>query len=116
MSTHITDELKSWIGREATYTAPEELGRASIRYFAMALGDDNPLFYDAAFARDTRHGGVIAPPTLVCETNQIFQNSCWTATAISATIGRFRCPPAASYAAATNTNSISRCGGTISSR
>ena len=29
---------------------------------------------DAAFARDTRHGGVIAPPTLVCETNQIFQN------------------------------------------
>ena len=27
-----------------------------------------------------------------------------------ATIGRFRCPPAASYAAATNTNSISRCG------
>jgi len=32
------------------------------------------LFYDAAFARDTRHGGVIAPPTLVCETNQIFQN------------------------------------------
>ena len=74
MSTHITDELKSWIGREATYTAPEELGQASIRYFAMALGDDNPLFYDAAFARDTRHGGVIAPPTLICETNQIFQN------------------------------------------
>ena len=74
MSTHITDELKSWIGREATYTAPEELGQASIRYFAMALGDDNPLFCDAAFARDTRHGGVIAPPTLVCETNQIFQN------------------------------------------
>ena len=74
MSTHITDELKSWIGREATYTAPEELGQASIRYFAMALGDDNPLFCDAAFARDTRHGGVIAPPTLVCETNQIFLN------------------------------------------
>ena len=44
MSTHITDELKSWIGREVTYTAPEELGQASIRYFAMALGDDNPVF------------------------------------------------------------------------
>ena len=25
----LTDELKSWIGREVTYTAPEELGRAS---------------------------------------------------------------------------------------
>ena len=44
MSTYIIDELKSWIGREVTYTAPEELGQASIRYFAMALGDDNPLF------------------------------------------------------------------------
>ena len=51
MSTYITDELRSWIGREATYTAPEELGQASIRYFAMALGDDNPVFSDAAFAR-----------------------------------------------------------------
>jgi acyl dehydratase len=68
MSAYITDELKSWIGREATYTAPEELGQASIRYFAMVLGDDNPLFRDAAFASGTRHGGVI------CETNQLFQN------------------------------------------
>ncbi len=74
MSIYFTDELKSWIGREATYTAPEELGQASIRYFAMALGDDNPLFSDAAFARNTRHGGAIAPPTLICETNQLFKN------------------------------------------
>ena len=50
MSTYITDEVKSWIGREATYTAPEELGRGSIRYFAMALGDDNPLFSDADYS------------------------------------------------------------------
>ncbi len=66
----VTDELRSWIGREASYTAPEELGRAAIRYFALALGDDNPLYRDEAFARKTRHGGIIAPPTLVCETNQ----------------------------------------------
>ena len=75
MSTRISDELKSWIGREATYTAPEELGRAAIRYFALALGDDNPLHHDEALAQSTRHGGIIAPPTLVCETNQIFQNA-----------------------------------------
>ena len=75
MSTRIGDELKSWIGREATYTAPEELGRAAFRYFALALGDDNPLHHDEAFAQSTRHGGIIAPPTLVCETNQIFQKT-----------------------------------------
>jgi len=73
MNTRVTDELKAWIGRTATYHAPEELGRASIRYFALALGDDNPIYYDDAYAAGSRHGGVIAPPTLVCETNQIFQ-------------------------------------------
>lgn len=56
----LTDELKSWIGREAHYPAHEELGRASIRYFALALGDDNPLYVD----------GAVAPPTLICESCQ----------------------------------------------
>ena len=56
----LTEEIKSWIGREAHYPAREELGRASIRYFALAIGDDNPLYVD----------GAVAPPTLICETNQ----------------------------------------------
>ena len=66
----LTDELRGWIGREASYEAPEELGRAAIRYYALALSDDNPLYRDDAHARSTRFGGVIAPPTLVVETNQ----------------------------------------------
>lgn len=66
----MTDELRAWIGREATYTAPEELGLASIRYFALAIGDDNPLYTDAQYARDAGYSGVIAPPTFLCETNQ----------------------------------------------
>ena len=56
----LTDELKGMIGREVHYPAREELGRASIRYFALALGDDNPLYVN----------GDVAPPTLICETNQ----------------------------------------------
>lgn len=71
MKSRITDELQAWIGREATYTAPEELGRASFRYFALALGDDNLIYSDTEFAKKTVHGDVIAPPTFVCETNQI---------------------------------------------
>lgn len=74
MSSYNIEELRSWIGREVTYTAPEELSAASIRYFALALGDENPLFHDEAYGRTTRHGSMIAPPTLVCETNQFFQN------------------------------------------
>ncbi len=66
----LTDELKSWIGREARYAAPEELGRGAIRYFATALGDDNPLYSDDAYARAAGHPSIVAPTTLVCETCQ----------------------------------------------
>ena len=30
----------------------------------------NPLYYDEEYASGTRYGGIIAPPTLVCETLQ----------------------------------------------
>jgi acyl dehydratase len=66
----LTEELRSWIGREAHYPAREELGRALIRYFALAMGDDNPLYVDDAYARRAGYPSVIAPPTLVCETCQ----------------------------------------------
>jgi acyl dehydratase len=75
MDSRITDDLKGWIGREVTYTAPEEIGRAAFRYFALATGDDNPIYHDDAFAKATRHGGVVAPPTLVCETNQFMNQA-----------------------------------------
>jgi acyl dehydratase len=64
------ENLRSRIGEEAVYLAPEPVGAAAIRYYALALDDDNLLYRDAAFAASTRFGGVIAPPTLVCETNQ----------------------------------------------
>jgi acyl dehydratase len=66
----LSEELKAWIGREAHYPAREELGRASIRYFALAMGDDNPLYVDDAYAKQAGYPSVIAPPTLICETCQ----------------------------------------------
>lgn len=68
--TLLNDELKAWIGREAVYPAREALGRASIRYFALATGDENPLYQDEAYAREAGHGDVVAPPTFVVETCQ----------------------------------------------
>lgn len=66
----IPPEVADLLGKEFTYTAHEEVGRAGIRRFALALGDLNPLYLDEEFAATTRHGGTIAPPTLVCETWQ----------------------------------------------
>jgi acyl dehydratase len=66
----LTPELSAWIRRQVHYPAHEELGRASIRYFALATQDDNPLYLDESYAQEAGHAGVIAPPTLVCETCQ----------------------------------------------
>lgn len=68
--TLLTPQLRAMVGREVSYTAPEELGRASLRYFALAVGDANPLYTDEEYARAHGYPGVIAPPTLICETNQ----------------------------------------------
>lgn len=66
----LTDALRARIGETTAYTAPEPLGRAAIRYYALAVGDDNPLYTDRSYARDHGYDDVIAPPTLLAETNQ----------------------------------------------
>lgn len=66
----LTDDLRNLLGTTRVYVAPEAFGAASGRYFALAVGDDNPLYTDAEVARAHGLRGVTAPPTLICETNQ----------------------------------------------
>jgi len=65
----ITPEIADMIGKEEVFSSPEEIGRATIRRFAVAVGDPNPLYRDEEFARKTRYGGIIAPPTMIFELN-----------------------------------------------
>jgi acyl dehydratase len=55
----MTDEVRAAVGHTVTYHAPEPLGRASIRHFALAIGADPDRWVDEA------------PPTLICETCQL---------------------------------------------
>ena len=57
--TLLTDEVQAWVGATAVYTAPEELSRASIRAFALAIGS----------APD--HWTSAAPPPLIFEPCQL---------------------------------------------
>ena len=60
----ITEELRSKIGIES---APEvyEIEKGMIRRFVLAIDDPNPLWQDEEYARKSRYGGIIAPPTFV---------------------------------------------------
>lgn len=42
-----------------------EVNADATRHFAYGYGDDNPLYCDPEYAKDTRWGGLIAPPNFV---------------------------------------------------
>lgn len=55
---------KKHIGRTLpAFRAVAEAGR--LRFFAKAIGETNPLYYDESAARDAGHPGVPLPPTFL---------------------------------------------------
>ena len=52
---------------------PVEAGH--VMMFARAIGDKNPIYYDADYARTTEPGAIIAPPTFVCAERQFDPDS-----------------------------------------
>ena len=52
------------IGLEGPPTTTE-VEKGAIIKFAQAIGDDNPVFNDEEAARESRYGGLIAPPTFL---------------------------------------------------
>jgi len=54
------------IGRESEVIV-NTVEKGAIQKFTESIGEQNPLFYDEEYARGTRYGGIIAPPTF-CRT------------------------------------------------
>ena len=65
MQDAIPSEARALIGKEASHVC--EVTAKDIRRYAQAIGDANPLYCDEDFAKQTRYGGIIAPP-LFCHT------------------------------------------------
>ncbi len=57
----LPEEIKSLIG-QTFGTTVFEIEKESVRRFADAVGDYNPLYVDAEYAGQSRYGSVIAPP------------------------------------------------------
>ena len=43
---------------------PVTITKEIIQRYARSIGDENPLYFDEAFAKSTRFGGLIAPPSI----------------------------------------------------
>ncbi len=68
------DELRRRVGVRISRD-PEpwchEATRDNIRHYAHGIGDDNPLWCEPDYARGTRHGDVVAPPSFLFAASRI---------------------------------------------
>ena len=60
----ITQQMREAVGVDSA-PATHEVEKGAIIRFARAIGDPNPIYSDEAAARQTRYGGLIAPPTFL---------------------------------------------------
>lgn len=56
---------RDFIGRSTRSEEPFEVTRGDIRRFALAIGDDNPVYLDPEAAALLGHPDVVAPPTFL---------------------------------------------------
>jgi acyl dehydratase len=57
----LPEEIKSLVGQVFS-TSVFEINKESIRRFADAVGDRNPLYRDEEYAAGSKYGSIIAPP------------------------------------------------------
>ncbi len=57
----LPEEAKRYIGRTATPMILE-VEKGAIKKYADAVGDENLLFWDEEYARNSRYGSMVAPP------------------------------------------------------
>lgn len=80
-TSKITDEaiaeLKSLIGQEIRIPVEDwriedaKYGIGDIKVLCRAIGDFNPLFFDPEYAKETRYGRQVVPPSIIAEMLQI---------------------------------------------
>jgi acyl dehydratase len=58
---------KSWdeiVPGEPRQTLLYVLTREAIELYCKSVGEDHPIYFDEAYAKTTRYGGLIAPPSI----------------------------------------------------
>jgi uncharacterized OB-fold protein len=60
-------KLQEWVGDKEgpPYVCPDRVGESMIRHWCEAMGDTNPVYLDPAAAKQSVHGGIVAPPTML---------------------------------------------------
>ena len=73
------DDLRKRIGVKIENTVEPwnyEASRDAIRHYAHGIGDDNPLWCDPEYAKQTKYGSVVALPSFLFTTSRIVSGYC----------------------------------------
>ena len=62
LAVHIDRFKRELVGQES-HSETVRIEAGAIAKFARSIGETNPLYFDEEYAKTTRHGGIIAPPT-----------------------------------------------------
>ena len=66
MGQELYEELKVLVGQEGPrLVAVDEVCKPMIRHWCEAMQDGNPLYTDEEYARKSKYGSTIAPPTML---------------------------------------------------
>jgi acyl dehydratase len=65
-NSHITAEIRDLLGKE-TPPLYLQVEKGDIRRWAQAVGDSNPQWTDDEYARKSKYGHVVAPPTFLID-------------------------------------------------
>lgn len=65
--TEFSAKMQSFVERadEGIKTSWDDVNLPMIRHWVQAMSDENPIYTDDEFAAGTRHGGLVAPPTML---------------------------------------------------
>ena len=62
----VVEEVQAMVGQESERKpGNDEVNRAMIRHWCEAMEDGNPLYTDPEYAKNSKYGGIIAPPQMV---------------------------------------------------
>ena len=64
-ASFLTEEMRQQAIGQKSEPHTIEVEKGAIIKFAQAIDDDNPVFNDDMAARESRYGGLIAPPTFL---------------------------------------------------
>ena len=61
----LTPEIKAMMGQEQVIAGKDPVDRSSIRRYAQSIFDSNPIYFDEEYAKKSKFGCIIAPPTFI---------------------------------------------------